>query len=209
MSRPALSVCINTCAGADHAKDRKSGFGHGRPYGERAAKLESVLAYYRDAAPVVETIVVGEWHPGSGYRYIYAPGRRMDPIDPLAQRHRAASAAMAPGIIFMNDDHMMQLADLMAIAETSWTPGLHVLAFGRKRLDADGKEFVLEDGWPEYIMGHAIAMSHDALKAVPWLSVPEDPHWDVRHTEMLRKAGLNVAYTPGYTAWDIEQGEMP
>lgn len=201
-----ISVVINTCAGSPNEAVLNTGssFGSGKKYAARAAKLEQALAVY-EKQHGIDFIVVGEWRPGDGYRYIHAPGPLQNPIDPLYQRDVGTDAAFGDVVVFMNDDHFILPADLHYLNNTA----ADVIAFGRRKKNVAGGTDPLQDGQPGYIMGHACCMTKRALKLVPWSSVKPTAHWDVQHTKAIKTAGLSIQYKPDIVAWDIELGELP
>src|SRR3989442_12181237 len=65
--------------------------------------LPSVLA-----ADFAEVVVVGDFHPGRGYRYLHVPPLTQTTTDALVKRDTGTLATTAPWEFYLSDDHAVR-----------------------------------------------------------------------------------------------------
>lgn len=207
------SLIINTCAGSkDEATLDKGGTRGNRrkkTYRERAPKLKECLRRYTQYN--LEIIVVGEWEEGEGYTYIEDIGKLHDPSDQAQQRHTGVQAASGDILLFLNDDHYLDLNHLSMIADALERWG--AIGFIQYTIRPAGLTINLNQAKNKlfnYIPGHASAFRRDVIERVPWNTVEGIPTWtDVLHCEELLKAEINYNWRTYIPVWDIEEGDIP
>lgn len=163
-----------------------------------------------------ELIVVGEWeecaHTTYKYKYVPLPSRHFNCADALAQRQAGFEASTGDVVIFQHDDHLIERPHFTAnrdypvtsfgswgvLVPTRWTRGRTL----RGEMLNNGRR----DG---YISGHAAAYRREVLEACPWGQVPEVFTWDIEHTNMIRAAGFEIAWSDPWRVWDVEPMAEP
>ena len=201
-----ISLCINTAAGASHAKHIKSS--GGVPYSWRAYALKHFIlpAYIRDPS-IDEVIVVGIWEEGDGYTYVHVPPEHYSWADCIAQRQAGYEAASGSMLIFQHDDHVMEPLDTQRITAMEFGDVISPARYTRTRVFAGEP---LNDGSNGgYIDGHCALYKRKVIETCPWKDVPVTFTMDVKHTEQIRAAGFNIHFTDVVRCWDVEFGATP
>ena len=190
---------INTCAGRIPRPDVRSS---GRqPYEQRAFALRNfILPRAVEDGAYGEVIVVGEWEPGEGYKYIPVKSEYYSCVDALAQRHVGAEYARGEWICFQHDDHIIDYLPYIqsgadVVVPERWTR----LRRGVGERLNNGED----DG---YISGHCAFYRREVLLAAPWRDVPKVHTWDEAHTQQILAAGFHIEWVDNFRVWDCERG---
>ena len=77
--------------------------------------LPSVLA-----ADFAEVAVVGDFHPGRGYRYLHVPPLTQTTTDALVKRDVGTLATTAPWVFYLSDDHAVRRSRQVGAARKLW-----------------------------------------------------------------------------------------
>lgn len=208
----SVSLIINTSAlgpraattlGGDGLRAKPDSPARHVPHADRTYALRNwILPLCVAAECFDEVIVVGEWEPGPGYRYIHVPSVHFSSADALAQRQAGFDASRGDIIVHMHDDHVIE-----GIQEPSLWDVLVPERWTRLRNPAGER---LPNGIEHgYISGHCAIYKHKVLKTCPWRAVPAVRDWDVKHTEQIKAAGFGVGQAIGLRVWDTERGSTP
>lgn len=202
----SVSLVINTCAlGPQAAETLSSGK---VPHDHRVFLLRNIIIPQAVASYIYdEVIVVGEWEPGPGYRYIEVPSEQFDCTDALQQRHVGATEAKGDWIIHQHDDHMF--GGVVFAPRVIEKTGANILSPARFTRMRSAEPEKLNAGEGKYVLGHGAIYLRSVLEAAPWANVPKVFTWDVEHTKQLKAAGGVIAWTPLVYTLDVEYGAKP
>lgn len=118
-----ISLVLNTSALGPKAKETPGSDGRTVPHAFREYALRNFLLPLYCADPYLdEVIVVGEWEPGPGYKYIHVPSVHFSSADALAQRQVGFEASKGNVVIHCHDDHWLQPLTSAAFAHDSMCP---------------------------------------------------------------------------------------
>ncbi len=203
-----ISVIINSAALGPRSRGILSS--SGIRHGERAILLGNViLPMLRTTPEVGETIVVGEYEAGDGYRYIECKSAAFNATDALAQRQTGFEASKGDVLIFQHDDHIMDLASLEALDRQYIQDGSWDVLVPRRKARSGNAVIELNNGAADgYVMGHVCVMRRSMVEKVPWGSVARVHTWDVDHTVRLQAAGARIRWVEDLVVWDLE-GRAP
>lgn len=200
-----IAVVVNTAAlGVQSGDVLSSG---GIAHRQRIALLESTLHRLMGDPWVTEIVVAGEWRqpiPTERWKYAECPSLNYDCTDALQQRETGAQQTTSELLVFLHDDHLpapdfFPLLSLHAKEDRDvnvWVPT-------RKCHREDG-EIVLENGAPNYVMGHCCAMRRSMWEKAPWNHVPPVFTWDIGHTFLLKERGGKILFTTDLVVYDEE-----
>lgn len=151
-----------------------------------------------------QVLVVGDYWPGPGYRYIPVPRVTGTTLDALMKRDVAAVASDADALCYLCDDH--QLGNYWTPEWPAWEQaGWDVLVPSRW---VDGVEINngMDPKWPDapYCAGHAGIYRRSVLRAHPWMATPHTPLWDLAHSRLARASGFRFASCPDLWVLDID-----
>ena len=230
----SVTLAISTCA-----LDPKAGEGSSsgaKPYKQRAFVLKNFILPAAIADDFIdEVIVVGSWETGTGYTYLPKPSINFNCTDTLHQRQHAFEHSHGDIVIFMHDDHLLDLTCNGArfnLAGYMRTHEIDVLIPARytrlrkvegERLNS-GEPGMWRGGVADndavtqmctdvqalgYIPGHCAAYTRKVIEACPWGDVEQVFHWDTMHTKRIMDAGFRCAHTTLARVFDVEQGSTP
>lgn len=210
-----ISIVINTCAKG--ASEEPGGYdlsSMGKPYGLRYEVLRNQILprYSRIPHGPDEIIVAGEFEPGDDWTYIEAPSEYNDARDALHQRQAGAEVATGNLVVFQHDDHYLRDLFWRNLRENAVVFETHDLLNPIRACWRDGsaRRHNVNEGCPDYISGHFVVMTREALETVPWKDVStEKVNWDQSHTDLCDDRLYRWAKAPMLVAFDVEIGEMP
>ena len=166
------------------------------------------------AQPFDEIVVVGQHHPGDGYRYLHVPPVLGTTIDALIKRDTGAVATTADVLIYLCDDHRLHsdfLLDLRSACSAAMYDTWDCLSPSRVTF-REGLEIPINMGKRDgYIGGHGLAIKRTALNVLPWMAGRHSRIWDKDISEQQAGLGLRLAWAPqGWlTIVDIEPFAQP
>jgi len=201
-----ISLIINTAALAPFAKHSLSS---GKmPHSWRAYALQNfILPSYVEGCEIDEVIVAGRWCEGEGYTYVPVPAVHHSWADCIAQRQAGFEESTGDILIFQHDDHLLDLASLNDVMPMMAADVLSPARYTRLRNVAGER---LNDGSRDtYICGHCAIYKREVIERCPWKDVPVKFTMDVEHTNQIRDAGFEIAWTDMIRIWDTEHGATP
>lgn len=212
MSIKPFDVVINTCCLGPGGKTTNAD-GQKRS-GNRDWVLRSFILPFYDACPVIDEIVVaGEYEPGPQYTYVESPSEHFNTFDCLKQRQLGFEETNADVILFQHDDHIL---DFEIADSWRWDDSWDIAVPARYSRNRDRSAERVNNGEAEfnprtgaYIGGHACFCSRQAIIDLPWVDLPKEYIWDVRHKEFADRRGLNTAYVDDLRVFDVEEGSKP
>lgn len=150
-----------------------------------------------------EVVVVGDFHPGDGYRYLAIPPVTSTTVDALIKRDVGTLATNSDWLFYVCDDHAVRRIgqvpkDPMRIGVPSrycYIENMIVLL--NMGLDT-------RDPNSPYCGGHAGLYSRKLIQASPWMTMPHDRLWDLLASKLLCQNGAIL--TP-LTDWEVEDME--
>ena len=150
-----------------------------------------------------EVIVVGEWEPGDGYRYIPSKSVHHSCVDALVQRQIGFEYSRGDWVCFQHDDHILDWLPYFSsrsdvVVPSRWTR----LRRGVGERLNNGED----DG---YISGHCAFYRREVLQACPWHEVPEVFTWDKEHTKRIVENEFEIEWLDEPRIWDCEAGSTP
>ncbi len=158
--------------------------------------MPSVLAQGWD-----ETVVVGDYHSGDGYRHLPFRPLTGSTIDALFKRDVGTLATLSNWILYICDDHTIHpdfSKDLLQFMQETPLGPKDVIVPARF-CERKGEKIGLNMGWPGYL-GHVYCGGHGgifpraAIQDVPWSLAPWSPQWDYLHSRILLERGYNFHY---------------
>lgn len=155
-----------------------------------------------------EVVVVGDFEPGSGYRYIPVPDVTKTTLDALMKRDTAAVALRGDAILYLCDDHCLldgwteawqEYAgqDWGILAPARFTEHHGEVVQINNGLDA-------RDPKAPYVGGHAGVYRRELLRLRPWLATPHDLFWDVGHSRQAIESGFRIQHAQNLRVLDID-----
>jgi hypothetical protein len=156
-----------------------------------------------------EVLVVGDFQPGDGYRYLAVPRVTGTTMDALMKRECAAVASRADALLYICDDHLLLdgwASEWPAYEQGHWG----VLVPARYTVFEDGAMEEINNGmdtrWPgaPYCGGHAGIFRREVLRARPWMASPHDLFWDLGHSRQVRDSGFPVVHCPDLKVLDVD-----
>ena len=230
----SVTLAINTCC-----LDPKAGEGSSsgaKPYKQRAFVLKNFILPAAIADDFIdEVIVVGSWETGTGYTYLPKPSINFNCTDTLHQRQHAFEHSHGDIVIFMHDDHLLDLTCNGArfnLAGYMRTHEIDVLVPARytrlRKVEGERLNSGEPGMWPYgvsenpditeaakhyanvgYIPGHCAIYRREVLQHCPWADVPEIFQWDTQHSESIHLSGFKTRHTTLARVWDVEEGSTP
>lgn len=151
-----------------------------------------------------EVVVVGDYHAGSGYRYLSIPPILGTTIDALIKRDAGTVATVSPILCFFSDDH--RPGEGFATILRAFVQQHSVDALIPERWTTRGENHIpLNSGAGEgYCGGHAGVFHRGVLRHAPWTTAPHHRLWDLQHSQMLRDMGFAFHVCPEVTVEDVE-----
>ena len=171
---------------------------------KRAQLLHEVILPSVVGGIFAEVVVVGDYHPGSDYRYLPVPPLTNTTIDALVKRDVGTLATRAPWVFYLCDDHALRGAagpiphDPMVIGVPR-----------RYATDAEGTIHLCNGGLDErdpnapYCGGHAGLFSRALISHQPWTSMPHHRNWDLIASQI--QVGSGARLVP--ITWQVEDLE--
>ena len=165
--------------------------------------LPSVLA-----ADFAEVVIVGDFHPGRGYRYLHVPPLTQTTTDALVKRDVGTLATTAPWVFYLSDDHAVRHVH---------TPPEHWLDIGvpLRFCTLNGNRIMLNMGMDErdqnrpYCAGHAGLFHRRLIQALPWTAQPHDRLWDLLSSRTFLASGARIGSQLGWEIEDMEPEARP
>jgi hypothetical protein len=158
--------------------------------------LPSVIAQGFD-----ETVVVGDYHSGDGWRHLPFRPLTGTTIDALFKRDVGAVATKSDWLFYLCDDHRVHpdfSKDLLQLMqETPFGPKDIIVP---ARFCTRGEEKIgLNMGWPGYLGraycgGHGGIFPRAMVQDVPWSLAPWDPQWDYHYSRMMLDRGYAMHF---------------
>lgn len=158
--------------------------------------------------PFAEVVVVGDYHDGTGYRYLPVPPIAGTTVDALVKRDVGTLATQAPWVFYLCDDH--------AVRGYS-TPPADPRTIGvplRYSVDAEGVthpcNMGLDPNDPNqpYCGGHAGLFSRALIQVHPWTSMSHDRLWDLVNSKFQMSVGAHLEPVP-WRVEDLEPENFP
>lgn len=184
---------------------------------KRRALLDELVLPSVLAQGFKETVVVGEYHSGAGYRHLPFRPLTGTTIDALFKRDVGAVATSSTWILYLCDDHAVHpdfSRDLAAFM-TEHPMGSKDIIVPARFCERNGERIGLNMGWPGYL-GHAYCGGHGgifpraAIQDVPWSLAPWHQNWDYMHSRILLERGYQMHYQTGTCLiQDVEEGTEP
>jgi hypothetical protein len=177
----------------------------------RVALLDRILDSIQDCD---ECVIVGNWPANTSrvdYRYYQVPGITHTTLDALMRRDVGWIVTDADAVLFLSDDHRLDPGFVPAYhahyaTDQSWD------FLGPTRYTVrDGQRIWLNNGRDEqYIGGHGGIYRRRCARALPWMTAPHHPNWDLLHAHLLQQQGLRLRHADRDVAIeDIEPGAQP
>lgn len=169
---------------------------------------EHVLPSVRRQGLFQEILVVGDFHPGDGYRYLSVPTVTGTTMDALMKRECAAAATRADALLYLCDDHV--LLDGWADGWPAWAEGRWGILVPARYTVVDGHLVPINNGTDRrdphapYCGGHAGIFRREVLRQRPWMAAPHDLFWDLGHSRQVVDSGFVVAPCPDLRVCDID-----
>lgn len=161
-----------------------------------------------------ECVVVGDWRKDdrrADYRYYQMPSVTHTTLDALMRRDIGWIVTSADAVLFISDDHrldpnFMKVYHPKYALDRSWDflcPSRYTVR--------DGAKIWLNMGQQElYVGGHGGIYRRRCARALPWMTAPHHPNWDVSHAHQLQEQGFQLRYADQDLAIeDIEPGATP
>lgn len=188
-----LSLIINTCAGDPLAGEPKYGK---RSYRQRGELLRDEILPAARLQDWDEILVVGQFEPGEGYKYVMQDPIFRDRRDALWQRELGARSSTGDIMCFNHDDHAWQGDINLLRVPAKWD----ILV--PRRIDKAGG--ALNNGRLQgYMGGHCLAMRRSLWARVPWTTVDTE-WWDITLTRIWREEGGHIEWTDDLTHVDLD-----
>lgn len=155
-----------------------------------------------------EVIVVGDFGPGEGYRFLHVPKVTGTTMDALMKRECASAASRADALLYLCDDHL--LFDGWAAEWPAWEQGRWGILVPARYTEAEGKIVEINNGtdpqWPgaPYCGGHSGIFRREVLRARPWMAAPHDLFWDLGHSRQVVESGFPLVHCPDLKVLDID-----
>lgn len=174
--------------------------------------MPSVLAQGWD-----ETVVVGDYHSGDGYRHLPFRPLTGSTIDALFKRDVGAVATASEWLFYLCDDHRIHpdfSRDLAQFMQDT-TLGPKDVIVPARFCERDGEKIGLNMGWPGYLGyaycgGHGGIFHRECVRDFPWSLAPWDPQWDFHHSRILQQRGYSFHYqSASMYIEDIEPNSEP
>lgn len=159
-----------------------------------------------------QILVVGDYWPGDGYRYLPVPPVTRTTLDALMKRETAAVASRADAILYLCDDHLLLdgwQSEWPAWAEQRW--GVLVPA---RYTEKDGEVVEINNGTDRrdpnapYCGGHAGIYRREVLRARPWLATPHGLFWDLDHSRQVIDSGFPLEHCADLRVCDIDPNPL-
>lgn len=160
-----------------------------------------------------DILVVGDFCPGEGYRYLPVPKITGTTVDALIKRDVGTLATEADVLVYLSDDHMLS-PNFGAILRQAFVPmfrenKVDVLVPGRSVWYID-KKIPLNMGQAEaYCGGHAGVFHRRVIQAMPWTTGPHHPNWDLLISHEHQRRGFSYLYSDVLEVWDVEPEGRP
>ena len=157
-----------------------------------------------------ETVVVGDYRHGDGYRYLHVPGLTNTTIDALPKRDVGTLATEADILVYLSDDHGLA-PDFLATLRTAaveWD----VVVPSRWCRGPMGEAIRLNMGATElvpYCGGHAGIFRRWVIQARPWSAMPHDRLWDLLASQIQQNLGARFVHVPQVAIEDLEPEREP
>lgn len=200
-----ISLIINTCCRGPRAHE-VTGSTTPTPHALRDYALTNfILPAYLASPDVDQVVVTGEYGAGAGYLSVWEPSTHFSCVDALAQRQKGADVASGDILIFTHDDHFFPPEQLANIRRLWRFLDADVVVPSRWMRNEKG-DVRLNNGMPDYVGGHAVMMTREAVKVAPWEDVLKVHVWDNDHTRLMREEGLRIREEEGIRVYDVEFG---
>ena len=175
---------------------------------QREAVLDSQVVPSALAAGFSEVLVVGDYHPGTGYRYVPVPAMTATTVDALIKRDIGTLATTADWLFYLCDDHAVR-----RIGKPPTDP--MTIGVPTRTCRRDGMVLLLNMGLDPrdpnapYCGGHAGLFSRELIQAHRWTTMPHDRLWDLLSSRLLVLAGATLTSLPTWEVEDIEPESTP
>jgi len=150
-----------------------------------------------------EVVVVGDYHEGSGYRYLPLPVLTGTTVDALVKRDVGTLATDAPWLLYLSDDHAVR---------ATWTPPDDPMVITVPRRFCTGHELNMgmdpTDPNAPYCGGHGGLFSRKLVQMRPWSTMPHHRLWDLLSSREYMAMGARLVASPRWAIEDVEGG-MP
>ena len=150
-----------------------------------------------------EVVVVGDYHPGLGYRYLAVPPLAKNTNDALVKRDVGTLATTSDWLFYLCDDHAVRKIGNLP---NHWLD----VEVPARFTTAEGQRIALNMGLDPrdqnapYCGGHAGLFSRKLITIFPWSAQPHHPLWDLLSSRSLAAFGARIG---GQLGWDVEDME--
>ena len=183
---------------------------------KRRALLDELVMPSVVAQGFDETVVIGDFHSGDGWRHLPFPPLLGTTVDAQMKRDIATMATNSDWLVYLCDDHRLDhyfSRDLLELMQRGLGPTDIVVP--SRFCIREGKQIGLNMGWPGYLGqaycgGHAGVFPRAAIQDVPWMLAPWHPQWDFFHSRILLERGYTFHYQTGTVMIeDVEPNAEP
>lgn len=174
--------------------------------GKRADLLDNMILPRVEAQLFAEILVVGEHHPGPGYRYLHVPALSRTTNDALVKRDVGTLASKSEWLFYVSDDHIPHLRNPYLDVPSD----IDVVVPSRFTI-RDQVVWVLNNGEADhYCGGHGGVFRRTLIQRLPWSAGPHHREWDLLMSRCQQELGAKFLHGNSCVQLeDVEPGATP
>ena len=178
---------------------------------KREALIDQYILPSMLKAEFDETLVVGDYKPSAGYRYLEFPPVTATTMDALWKRDIGAEATTSDVLVYLSDDHCLGPGFGTVLRQSVLTRGWDALVPQRRtHQGVYGKSIPLNMGLTEqYCAGHAGIFRRYVLQRCPWGATPHTLVWDLGHSRWMQAEGFRLVGAPQDLMVEDVEGSEP